>query len=222
MATPEYQREEEKKKTAGILAGGSTAQAIAGLGAMALTILGLAEVLPVTFAAISTIAIGAGLFLQGGAVMARYRRVIESMGNREIDMSEIGSGVSVEFLGGLGGIALGILGLVRVEADILLPIAVIMFGAVLLIGAGLVSGLARARVAVSAEGTHVQHAAEEAIQAAAGMEVFVGIGAIALGILALVGVAPLTLTLVGLLASGTAIFFSGTSVGARMAGVFAH
>jgi len=220
MATPEYH--EREKKTAGVVAGGSIAEAIAGLGAVVLAILGLAGVLPVTFAAIATIAVGAALFLQGGSLMARYRNLMDRMGNRSLELAEIGGGTSVEFIGGLGGIALGILALLGVESSILLPVAVIMFGTVLLIGAGLVSGLSRARVATSGETATVQHTAEEAINAAAGMEVFIGVGAIVVGILALIGIAPLTLTLVGLLASGAAVFFSGTSVGTHMAGVFAH
>lgn len=244
MATREYH--ETQKRKHGIFAAGSVVEAITGLGAVVLAILGLAEVLPVMLASIAVIALGVALFIKGGAIMARYADLVAHYGSGAPEITEFGGGTSVEFLGGLGGIALGILCLVRIEQGILLPVSVIMFGMVLLIGAGVLSRISHQRLITTTEEpvterreepgvvreaplgvrreapVTIRQEAEEAMNAAAGMETFVGVSAIVLGILALVGYAPLTLVLVGLLVTGASVFFSATSVGARMAGVFAH
>jgi hypothetical protein len=49
-----------------------------------------------------------------------------------------------------------------------------------------------------------------------GGHALVGVGAVVLGILALVGIAPATLVLVGFLAVSLALLFSGTAMGARL------
>jgi len=229
MATTEYH--EQQKRKHGIFATGSVVEAITGLGAVVLAILGLAEVLPVTLASIAVIALGVALFIKGGASMARYADLVAHYGSGSPEITEFGGGTSVEFLGGLGGIALGVLCLLRIEEVILLPVSVIMFGMVLLIGAGVLSRISHERLITTTEEpvtvrreapVTIRHEAEEAMNATAGMEIFVGVSTIVLGILALVGYAPLTLVLVGLLVTGASVFFSATSVGARMAGVFAH
>jgi len=246
MATREYH--EETKRKHGIFAAGSVVEAITGLGAVVLAILALANVLPVMLASIAAIALGVALFVKGGAIMARYADLVAHYGSGSPELTEFGGGTSVEFLGGLGGIVLGVLCLLSIEEGILLPVSVIMFGMVLLIGAGVLSRISHERLiatteepvtvrrqetagigmreeplTVRREATGiVRREAEEAMNAAAGMETFVGVSAIVLGILALVGYAPLTLVLVGLLVTGASVFFSATSVGARMAGVFAH
>ena len=48
------------------------------------------------------------------------------------------------------------------------------------------------------------------------MEVFAGLGASVLGILALVGMAPVVLTLVAMLSLGATVLLSGTSLGGKM------
>ena len=56
----------------------------------------------------------------------------------------------------------------------------------------------------------VEPVAKELAAVASGGQVLVSVGAIVLGILALIGLAPLTLVLVGLLSLGTAVLFSGS------------
>jgi hypothetical protein len=58
--------------------------------------------------------------------------------------------------------------------------------------------------------------AREAVQAAAGVQLLLGLGSLTLGILAVVGILPLVLTLVGLLTTGAAVVFSGTAIASRM------
>ncbi len=55
--------------------------------------------------------------------------------------------------------------------------------------------------------------------AASGTQMLIGIATIVLGILALIGIDPVTLSLVGLLATGASILFSGSAVSSRMLSV---
>lgn len=248
MATTDFH--ETQKRKHGIFAASSGLEGLLGLAVIVLTALGLANILPVTLACIAVIVLGAALLVKGGSIMARYTDLVAHYGSSSPEVTEFGGGTSVEFLGGITGIVLGILCLIPIATGILLPVSVIVFGAVLLISAGVLSRIshemlvlpttiderlvrpttttdeplvARRDASTMVEAPAiVRRETEEAMNAAAGMELFVGVGELALGILALIGFVPLTLVLVGLLAGGAAVFFSATSVGARMVGVFAH
>lgn len=236
MATTEYH--EDTKRKHGLFAAGSGLEALLGLAVIVLTALALASVLPVTLASIAVIVLGVALLAKGGSIMARYADLVARYGTDAPEVVEFGGGTSVEFYGGITGIVLGILALIQISTSILLPVSVIMFGGVLLISGGVLSRISHeflvsrrmATPPVVTQETTVRRdaadilgrEAEEAMNSAAGMEFGVGAGQITLGILALIGFAPLTLVIVGLLGGGAAVFFSATSLGARMVGVFAH
>ena len=57
--------------------GGSIAEGLSGIAAVALAIIGLAHVFPLLMASIATIALGAALAFEGGAISARYAALIE-------------------------------------------------------------------------------------------------------------------------------------------------
>ena len=61
--------------------------------------------------------------------------------------------------------------------------------------------------------------AQDAVYAASGSEVLIGAAAVVLGILALSGFDPLTMTLVGLLSVGASVLLSGMSMAGRMISV---
>ncbi len=207
----------EREETARTVMGGSTVESLGGIGAMVLAILALVGVLPFYLAAIATIAAGAGLLVQGSAVAARYSELRFETATREpVQLAELVGGVSIETLGGIAGVALGILALVGVVPMTLVSIAVLVFGGTLVMGAGLTARLNNV-VLRSWTGSEHHHAlAREAVRSAAATEVLVGIGAITLGILALVGLDPLTLSQVGLIGIGASILFGGSSVAGRM------
>lgn len=208
-----YETREEREKTAEAVFGGTTAEAIVGLGAVVLAIIGLANMWPGYMASIATIAVGAALLFSGGAIAARYSHLAEEVGAKGI-----GGGLSGEILGGAAGIALGILALIGIMPATLTPVAVIVLGATLLIGS---AATARLRYLSSLRmSERARNVTREAVEAASGTEVLVGIGAVVLGILALLGYMPRTLVLVGLLALGAAVLFSGSAVSSRMAAIF--
>lgn len=210
--------EPEREKSAKVVAGGSITEALCGAGTVVLAILALAGILPGYLAAIATIVFGVALIAQGGAVASRFRHLIQETAPYEWDTrTEIGGGMGAELFAGVAGIVLGILALIGIGTAALIPIAVIVFGGALLLGSGAAMDLG----SFGAPGADPRfaHLARQASVAASGTQALVGVGAIVLGILALVGLDPLMLTLVGLLVLGAAVLVSGTAVSSRMAAV---
>ncbi len=207
--------------TAGLTGGSSMFLTIGGAAAIVLTILGLANLYPGYMAAISVIAIGGVMALQGITLGSRYSRLVAETGGRH-GASEIGTGLTAEFIAGAAGVALGILSLLGLDPAVLTPIAVIVLGSGLLIGAGVPNRLAHLASASTSSHPQLQHAVSEAVMASSGAEVLVGGGAVVLGIIALVGEIPITLTLVALLAMGAATLMTGTAIAGKIAGTWAH
>lgn len=202
---------------------GATAEAIGASGAVVLAIIGLTGALSEAMMPIATIVLGAAILLEAGAVGTRYRRLVgEAWAGRErMARLAFGGGVSAGSVGGVAGIVLGILALLGFTPLLLCSVAVLVYGAALLFGSA-----ARRRFASlslwqgAAEGT--RRIVDEAVGLSAGGEVLVGIGAIVLGILALLGFQPMTLVLVGLLSVGVAVLMSGSAFGSRVVGVLRH
>lgn len=206
-----------------ILKGGigrSSSATIGGIVVIVLTILGLAGVFPGFMAAVSVIALGVALLLEGAAVAAEYDEVLTRMDPGALQHAELSGGMSAEMLAGGGGVVLGLLALIGVAPAVLMPVAVILFGASVAIGSGVTHRLNHLRIANSGASEKVQHIAEEATSTVAGADVLIGLGALVLGILGLVGVAPMTVTLVALLSIGAVSLLTGSVLGAKMVNMF--
>lgn len=111
----------------------------------------------------------------------------------------------VDALGGIATIVLAIIALSGVKADILLSIATIVFGAALLIQGG----------AMLSEFAQIEATAEMPTSSSgAGLSglFLVGVAGIVLGVLALLGVHPLILTSVAVIAFGGALVVSASAV----------
>ena len=201
-----------------VVMGGSLAEGIVGTGGMALAILGLAGVYPGLMLSVSTIAVGAALLFEGGAVASRLSHLMAATQGRM--ETEIGSGVTAEFIGGLTGLALGILSLLGVLSSTLIPIAAIIYGGSLIMGAGVTSRINAFAISRSTESEGFRQIAHEAPSAASGVQILIGLAAITLGILALVNISPLTLSLVAMLAVGFADLLTGTTISSRIIGIF--
>jgi hypothetical protein len=129
-------REREEERSAEVVAGGSMVEAIAGVAAVVLAILGLAGLLPVYLLAIAAIAVGVALLFEGGAIAVRYSRLLtETVGSR-LSSAELDGGMGVEVLGGIAGIVLGILALLGLVPLTLTAVAAIVFGGTLLLSSG--------------------------------------------------------------------------------------
>ncbi len=197
---------------------GTTAEALGGVAAIVLAILGLAGLVPIYLAAIAAIAMGVSLLFEGGVISARLVDLLEEVGGGALDAEELGGGLTAEFVGGATGVILGILALLDLAPEVLVPAAIIVFGATLLLSGGGARriGSVSTRRDVSDEVRMIAwQVARRARAEAAGAQVLIGLGAAVLGILALVGFDPATLSLVAFLALGAAVLMSGTAVASR-------
>ncbi len=202
--------------TAKTVRSGSLAEGIAGGAGIVLAIIGLANILPHVMIPISTIALGAALLFEGGAVTARFTDLLEKMGTGRVEISELGVGLTTELVGGLAGIVMGILALLNVSPTVLLPVAAIVFGVTLLFGSTVTARLNSLHISRSGEHEAFREVAQEAVSAAAGVQLLLGLVAITLGILALVGMSPVVMNLIALLCIGFSDLLSGTALSARM------
>lgn len=177
---------------------GEVTEGVGAIAACVLAIIGLAGHATNLMAQIATIIVGGVILVQGGLATLAYRQV-SAQGGSERLANELGGGVSAEFFGGLTGIVLGILAFSVPSALQLLSVSVLVFGASLLIG-----GMAAARLEWAAQAAAPRSGAIPGL----GGHLFVGVGTLVLGILAVIGLAPMTLVLVALLALGAGALFS--------------
>jgi hypothetical protein len=206
----------EEKKTLKILGSGSLAQGFAGMGAMALAIIGLAGPDVLWMLAISTILAAVALMFVGGAIGARFSALASDPRGGRFGKMELGSGMTAELLGGIAGLALGILSLLGLVPLVLAPVAAIVFGAALVVGLGAISRLNDLQVEKVCDDKESRHIARTAVRSAEGVQMLIGLGSATLGILAVIGVAPAILSLVAMLAVGLSSLLSGSAVGGRM------
>jgi hypothetical protein len=197
------------------LAGGSIGEIVAGGGAVVLSIIALAGMLPAALTAVATIAVGSALFFEGAAVATSYRELLHRVAGGTTEALEFGGGMTAESLGGLAGVALGILALVGVAPTVLLSVAAIVLGAAILLGAGVTGRLNDLQVAQSADETR-RLVAREAVAAATGTQVLVGAGALVLGIIAVQGIAAPVLVATAMLSLGASVLFAGSALGGKV------
>jgi hypothetical protein len=181
---------------AGEAAGRSIAEGLGAIAAVILAVIGLAGILPNLMASIAAIVIGAGILVEGWAVGFSYHQS-SSGGAASGEGMGVNGVLTADFLGGMAGIVLGILALFRMVPDTLLAVALLVYGATLLlssIGASqtfwLMHSLAQSGARTETPG---------ATPAVHSGQLLVGLGAVVLGILAVIGLLPMTLVLVGLL-----------------------
>lgn len=210
----------EDKKIADWIIGGSLGEAVAAGFAITLAIIGLADMMPITMASITTIALGISLLFQGGAVASRFSALISESTQGEMDLTDFGEGVSVEFIAGTCGITLGILSLLDIVPFILLPIAAIVFGGALILATGVNVRLNAIRITRTTDSEMARKIAREMVMAASGVQLLIGLGAIILGILGILEIETITLCLIAFLSLGFSAFLSSTAVTARMIGAF--
>ncbi len=189
---------------------GLLTEGAAGIAVIVLSIIALAGTSPGALASIVTIIIGVGLMVQAFNSAAEQSKAMIA---NTVAMPDFGGDVMVDLLCGITGIVLGILALVGISAQYLVPAALIVFGGALLLG-GAISMRPRSAQRTT-PGGETQVVSYQNSAAAGGMELLVGIAAIVLGILSLIFVASGVLVLVGFLAVGAALLmvsatFSGT------------
>jgi hypothetical protein len=205
-----------EEHTLDVTTGGSIAQSLGGLAAIVLAIVGLVHIVPHYMVAIACLTIGAGLIFQGGNISMEYTALLSRMSQGKLENATVGGGISIEILAGVAGLVLGVLALVAVSPTVLLPVAVIVFGAALIVSSGDISRLNSLKLENSGASDLLQRLARESLAVGSGTQIFIGLGSVVLGILALIGYDWMVLSLVALLAIGIAVLVSGTGVTDRM------
>jgi hypothetical protein len=191
---------------------GFLTEGAAGLAVIVLAIIALAGASgAATLTAIAAIVVGVGLMVQGFNTAAENARLMT--GDLAVTAGDSSGEVMVDCLAGGVGIVLGILALIGVSAaPVLLPSALIVFGAALLLSGGLEL---RGPTVVPLSPTTAQ--VMRGTAGTGGMEVIIGIAGVVLGILALLTAHSAVLVMVGLIAIGAALLMvSATFSGAVM------
>jgi hypothetical protein len=202
---------------------GSATEALAGGAALVLGILGLAGIFRGHMVAIIAIVLGVAFLLEGGAVGTTYYplvRDVEHRGAERLLAAEIGGGLTADSLAGIAGIALGVMSLLGVGTTVLPAVALLIFGGGLLLGTA-ASGRLSARQ-LEVVGPSNMETRLVGARAMSSSRVVLAGGAIVLAILALAGLRPWTLTLVGYLAVAVSLLSSGASGGAALVGNMRH
>ncbi len=202
---------------------GGVMDAIGGIATAVLAIVGLAGWRPELLAAVATIVFGAALLIQGGTLLSEYSQVFTpSAALQTASDAFSGDGLAAMFPVGIAGIVLGILAVLGVAPLALTAVAVISFGAALMLSAQSVRRLFAMqaelrRSAVSASSVR-EFLAGEMAGGSAGIQFLAGIASVVLGIIAVSGVHNVVLTLVALLVVGLTNIISGSALSGLVLG----
>jgi len=121
--------DEDDARAVKALESGSAFELLAGATGVIAALVGLAGAFPIPAAAIATIAVGIALLAQGGTTAARWREADHIPDTERAEAV----GITTEVAGGLAAIVLGGLALVGVMPRELLPSAMLVLGASLLL-----------------------------------------------------------------------------------------
>jgi hypothetical protein len=190
------------------------AEAVGGIVTVILAILGLAHVAPNYLVPIATIVFGAVVLNHGVGLLSEYGHLIRpGTATPAVHMS---GGISAVFLVGAGGIVLGILALLGIDAAVLCACAVIAYGAVLVLSTNSTAQMHSMHAAGTEGVSNREVMAEDIISDSGRFLSMAGLGAVVLGILALAGFNASVLILVALLALGAAIVLTGSALASVM------
>nr|CCD31965.1 Copper-translocating P-type ATPase [Methylocystis sp. SC2] len=205
---------EKPRKNAAMYGGMS--DSIAGVAIVFLAIYGLASLIPATMAAIATIVFGVALLTQGIARAAKFLQLAsETMAG---GAGQGRSGLVAVFLVGGAGIALGVLALLKTDADALISVAVISFGTVSILEGNAVRRLYELRRVADWEGSDGRQILEsKLVRGAAALQALAGLAAMVLGIIALGGISnTLALDLAAMLVLGGSLVISAGALTLRI------
>ncbi len=213
-ATPCQSGKSERQVCRGM--GSSFVEPIAGAATVILAILGLAGIQNPYMLAILTIIVGVALLDEGCSLMVRCARMVLCTADEACHPPQLMGGLSGELLAGAVGVVLGLLALLGVAAPILVPAAIIVFGASLTCSSCLRAKLCHVECVITGKSEAFRQVAHEAALAAAGAQVLIGIGVVILGILGVLGHNMIIVSLVALLVLGFSILLNGAATNGRI------
>ncbi len=193
---------------------GGLIDALGGIATAVLAIIGLTGVDPVGMAGIATIVFGAALLIQGGTILSEYTSMISAGPPIPVEAAS-GDGLSAVFVVGATGIVLGVLALLGIVPEALTAVAVIAFGSALVLSSGTVRQLYLLQTQIlqlAAPRSTNELLAGQMAAGSAGVLLLAGIATTVLGILAVSGHNPATLTLSALLLVGVTVLLTGSTL----------
>lgn len=202
------------------LVGGSSTEALTGAAAVVLAILGLAQIVPRFMVSVASIVLGVGMIFFSAMIGVEYSRILARTGEGTTQKVEFSGGISSEVIGGIAAVVLGVLALLNLMPITLTSIAAIVLGATLVFSGGVLIRLNSLKIEMTDAHRIAKQVARDSMLGAIGTEVLVGLAAIVLGILALVGFNPMTLTLVAMLAVGASMLLTGSALVGRTFSAF--
>ncbi|SRR5579875_114545 len=170
-------------------------QSGAGVALIVLGILALAALDPAVLDSIAVIVGGVALMTEGASLSVRYARMLRLQA-REEPVRQSSGGLNAGALGGAAGVVLGILAILGIATDTLIPIALVVFGAAVLLDFAAKAQI-RALGMADSERTALVGGSDNTAS------ILVGIALITLGILGLAHLQPTILAAAAFLALGT-------------------
>ncbi|MBN2580690.1 MAG: hypothetical protein JXB10_17020 [Pirellulales bacterium] len=188
---------------------GSFVEALGGLGAIALAILAVSNVVPQYLFPVAILTLGVSLAFGSASILLRHGYTPHAAG--------VSPWASLMFLAGVGGFVLGLLDLVGISPISLSTIALIVLGGGMLLGSGLTLGRWETERKENVQTTHRNYWRVALVtMPVTSLQVLCGCSAIALGILALLGIATGILSAVAIFVLGGSIFLNGAAVSGRL------
>ncbi len=194
---------------------GGLIDALGGIAAAVLAIIGLTGFDPQGMAGIATIVFGAALVVQGGTILTEYTQIASQSVDGMPATSLGADGVSAMFLVGAGGIVLGVLALLNIAPTGLIAAAVIAYGSALLLSSSAVRQLYMMQGSLQslvAPRSGNELIAGQMATGSTGVQLMAGLASAVLGILAVAGNAPLLLSLAALLVLGVTVLLTGSTL----------
>lgn len=190
--------------------------ALAGQGGGAAAAAGHGATVAWILDAISVIVLGICLAMVGSALLESYARLLNAV-EGEGGPRESMAGTTVDFFLGTAIVVLGVLALLHVVGDVLIPIGFILIGAGFALNSAASVRMMSIAGTVSGAQTPAQRLRGEMALATFGVRMIAGLAVVVLGILAVVGFASLELTLIAAIVAGAAVTASVTSAPGRLA-----
>lgn len=197
---------------------GGLIDAIGGIAVAVLAIIGLTGFDPERMAGIATIVLGAALLIQGGTILSEYAQVFETAATAPASDRVGGDGLAAMFVVGAGGLVLGVLALLGLVPVDMTGIAVIAYGAAMVLSSTSVRQLHRLQAeSLQMASSHASHSGRELLagqmaSGSGGIQLLTGLTAAVLGILAVAGHDAAVLTLAALLVLGVTVLLTGSAL----------
>jgi len=192
---------------------GLLAEAVGGIATIVLAIIALSGTGAGFLLSIATIVFGAALLIEGTSIATDYSHMQTSVPGLALQIGT--GGLSAVFMAGIAGIVLGVLALLGIYAMVLTSVAVIVFGAALILSASSTMNLHALKVRMSGD-----LVAGDMMSGGVAAQALIGVAAVVLGIIAVTGNHTETLALVALLVLGAGILSTGNGMNNAMLSMF--